>query len=231
MIRRIAAENRHFTNEEWLKTYWLFSFSDYFDPKNLNHGTLRVFNDDTVMPKSGFPDHPHSNFEIITIVLEGELTHRDSAGNSGTIKSGDVQRMSAGSGIVHSEFNLGDVPVHLYQIWIEPDEDYLKPSYEQRHFNFDEKNQLIKLVSPEGKDSLSIHSNSTLYRGFFEPDQQFTYLTDTKRRIFIYLTDGKIMINNEPLSRNDQARIEGESSLNVETFAHSDFILIDTPEY
>jgi quercetin 2,3-dioxygenase len=231
MIRRIPAENRHFTNDEWLKTYWLFSFSDYYDPKNLSHGALRVFNDDTVMPKSGFPNHPHSNFEIITIVLEGELTHRDSAGHRGTIKSGDVQRMSAGTGIVHSELNLANTPVHLYQIWIQPDEEDLEPSYDQRYFNFDEKNRLVKLVSPDGKGCLSIHSNSTLYRGSFEPDQQFTYSTDTERKIFIYPTDGEIRINNELIRRNDQARIEGENSLLIETLSKTNFVLIDTPEY
>lgn len=129
MIKIIPKGKRHFSDFGWLKTYWLFSFSDYFDPDNTRFGALRVFNDDIVAPGTGFPTHPHREMEIITIVLEGEITHKDSMGNKMVIRAGDVQRMSAGTGIIHSEFNLGDEPVHFYQIWIYPDEAELQPGY------------------------------------------------------------------------------------------------------
>ncbi len=118
MIDIIKADQRHFSDFGWLQTYWLFSFSSYFDPQNIRFGSLRVFNDDVVNPGTGFPTHPHEEMEIITIVLEGEMTHQDSMGNKTVIKAGDVQRMSAGTGLTHSEYNLAEKPVHFYQIWI-----------------------------------------------------------------------------------------------------------------
>lgn len=229
MIRRIPSERRHYTDAGWLKTYWLFSFGDYYDPENTGHGTLHVFNDDIVSSQYGFPDHPHNNYEIITVILEGELTHHDSAGNRGVIKSGDVQRMSAGSGVLHSEFNYGKDPVHLYQIWIKPNKEDLSPSYEQRHFNFNEMNHLVKFVSPEGENGLLIHSDSSLYYGKYDQDRKLVYTTDSQRKIFIYLTEGSIRINNVNFTANDQARIEGESTLFIQTVKSSKFIVIDVP--
>ncbi|OQW95695.1 MAG: hypothetical protein BWK77_07025 [Verrucomicrobia bacterium A1] len=118
MTQVIRAAQRHFSDFGWLKTFWLFSFSDYYDPENVQFGTLRVFNDDVVAPGTGFPAHPHQEMEIITVVLEGEMTHEDSMGNQAVIRAGDVQRMSAGTGLTHSEFNLADKPVHFYQVWV-----------------------------------------------------------------------------------------------------------------
>ena len=126
MIKTIRADERHFSDYGWLKTYWLFSFDTYHDPANLNHGALRVFNDDVVKPGTGFPTHSHREMEIITTVLSGEVTHEDSLGNRAVIRPGDVQRMTAGTGIAHSEYNRGSGPVHFYQIWIFPDERGLK---------------------------------------------------------------------------------------------------------
>jgi redox-sensitive bicupin YhaK (pirin superfamily) len=229
MIKRIPAESRHFTDAGWLKTYWLFSFSDYYDPENIAHGTLRVFNDDNVESQSGFPDHPHRNYEIVTIVLEGELTHWDSSGNRGVIKSGDVQRMSAGSGVYHSEMNIGENPVHLYQIWVEPNEENVLPSYEQKHFNLDEKNHLMKLVSSDGKDCIKINSDSSFYFGTFESDRQIRYESNPKRKVFIYIRQGEMRINNELFKSNDQARIENQSIIVIQTIKESGFVLIDVP--
>lgn len=231
MIKRIQGDERYFTNIGWLKTYWLFSFSDYYDPRNISHGGLRVFNDDIIQPQNGFPDHPHNNYEIITIILDGELTHWDSAGNKGVIRAGDVQRMTAGSGVFHSEFNYGIAPVHLYQIWIRPKEDDLPPSYEQRHFDLYEKNKLTRLASPEGKGCLLINSNSFLYSGCYEQDQKLIYTSEPERKVFIYMTSGEIRLNNECIKRNDQARIEGESSLQVNICESSKFIIIDVPAF
>lgn len=122
MKRTIRAPERHYNDHGWLKTFWLFSFSDYYDPENINFGSLRVFNDDVVEAGGGFPTHPHSEMEIVSIVLDGQLTHADSMGNKGVIRPCEVQRMSAGTGLTHSEFNDGDTPTHFYQIWLHPDE-------------------------------------------------------------------------------------------------------------
>jgi len=130
MIHVIRADERHFTDFGWLKTYWLFSFSEYYDPTNIQFGALRVFNDDVVAPHTGFGTHPHEEMEIITIVLDGEVTHEDSLGTKAVMRAGDVQRMSAGTGIQHSEFNLGEAPVHFYQFWLYPDICGLAPSYD-----------------------------------------------------------------------------------------------------
>jgi redox-sensitive bicupin YhaK (pirin superfamily) len=230
MIRHIPAENRHFTNAGWLQTFWLFSFSDYYDPKNVSHGALRVFNDDIVAPQSGFPDHPHISYQIVTIVLQGELTHWDDSGNKGVIKAGDVQRMSAGSGIFHSEFNYGNKPVHLYQIWIAPEFEDANPSYEQRHFNLDVKNQLILLVSRNGNNCISMNCDASIYHGNFQKDQKILFTPDPERKLFIYLTSGEIVINNEHFSKNDQARIEGEMDLQMRALADTEFVLIDVPD-
>ena len=128
MIQTVSAEQRHFSDFDWLKTYWLFSFSDYYDPANIQFGALRVYNDDVVAPGTGFPTHPHREMEIITLVLDGEMTHADSMGNRTVIGPGDVQRMSAGTGLTHSEFNLAAAPVHFHQIWIYPDQRGLAPT-------------------------------------------------------------------------------------------------------
>jgi redox-sensitive bicupin YhaK (pirin superfamily) len=135
MIHVVREHQRYFSDFGWLKTYWLFSFSRYYDPANIQFGALRVFNDDVVEPGTGFPTHPHEEMEIITIPLNGELTHEDSMGNKTVIRGGEVQRMSAGTGLTHSEFNLGNEPCHFYQIWIYPDVKGLEPTYDQREFD------------------------------------------------------------------------------------------------
>ena len=151
MIQVIRADERHFTDFDWLKTYWLFSFSEYYDPTNIQFGALRVFNDDVVAPHTGFGTHPHEEMEIITIVLDGEVTHEDSLGTKAVMRAGDVQRMSAGTGIHHSEFNLGEVPAHFYQIWIYPDTSGLPPSYDQKSFAGTVwTNRLVPVASGQG---------------------------------------------------------------------------------
>src|SRR5262249_21601382 len=132
MIHVIRADERHFTDFDWLKTYWLFSFSEYYDPANIQFGALRVFNDDVVAPNTGFGTHPHKEMEIITIVLDGEVTHEDSLGTKAVIRAGDVQRMSAGTGIRHCEFILGDVPAHVLLFSIDPDTTGLRTSYDDK---------------------------------------------------------------------------------------------------
>src|SRR5512137_605268 len=166
MFDVIRASHRHHSDFGWLKTYWLFSFSNYFDPRNIQFGALRVFNDDVVEPGTGFPTHPHEEMEIITTVLDGEMTHQDSMGNRTVIKAGDVQRMSAGTGLTHSEFNLAAAPVHFYQIWIFPDTKGLNPTYDQRTFSsaiF--TNRLVPVASGRGiRDTVTFHTDATIYR-------------------------------------------------------------------
>jgi len=231
MIDVIRAKDRHFTNFGWLKTYWLFSFSNYFDPHNIQFGALRVFNDDVVEPGSGFPTHPHKEMEIITIVLDGEVTHEDSMGNKAVIQGGDVQRMSAGTGLTHSEFNLAAKPVQFYQIWIIPDVAGLKPSYDQRSYEPAEwQNRLLPVASgQELPDVVTFHSDATIYRCALDAGRSMTFDRTEGRRLFVYLTTGQLTVNGLQLGESDQARIDTEEPLGLEAHGGADFILIDVP--
>jgi hypothetical protein len=231
MIQVIRKEQRHFNDFGWLKTYWLFSFADYFDPANIQFGALRVFNDDVVEPGTGFPTHPHKEMEIVTIVLDGEMTHEDSMGTKTVIRPGDVQRMSAGTGVTHSEFNLGTHPVHFYQIWILPDLPDLAPSYDQRTYRpSDYVNRLFPLASGQGiADTVTLHTDATIYRSDLEPGHSLAMPHVAGRRVFIYLAKGEIAINGTTLRENEQARIDEDASLHIEGRHHADFVLIDVP--
>lgn len=231
MIQIIKAARRHFSDFGWLKTYWLFSFSNYYDPHNIQFGALRVFNDDIVEPGTGFPTHPHEEMEIITIVLDGEMTHQDSMGNKSVIKAGDVQRMSAGTGLTHSEFNLADHPVHFYQIWLFPDIKGLSPTYDQKTYDTQAwQNRLFPLASGRGlPDTVTFHTDATLYRCVLEPGKNVTHTCDTGRRIYIYLSEGCISINDQTLNSKDQARIDTDIPLEIKARDLSDLILIDVP--
>lgn len=231
MIEIIKADARHLSDFGWLKTYWLFSFSHYFDPHNIQFGALRVFNDDVVQPDTGFPTHPHEEMEIITIVLEGEMTHQDSMQNIAVIKAGDVQRMSAGTGLTHSEFNLAERPVHFYQIWIFPDESGLKPTYDQKHFEASEwRNRLLPVASGQGIDGVvTFHTKATIYRCSLEAGKEAVHKTTAGRRIFLYLTEGQITANDETLKAKDQARVDIDVPLTLKAQQQSELILIDVP--
>jgi redox-sensitive bicupin YhaK (pirin superfamily) len=231
MIEVIKGDRRHFSDFGWLKTYWLFSFSSYFDPQNIQFGALRVFNDDIVEPGTGFPTHPHEEMEIVTIVLQGAMTHQDSMGNKAVIKAGDVQRMSAGTGLTHSEFNLSDEPVHFYQIWIYPDHAGLNPSYDQRSYHSENwKNRLFPVASGQGvPGSVSFHTDATIYRCALEAEKKVVHNETAGRRIFLYLTDGRVSINGASLKATDQARIDIEESVVIQAQQPSELILIDVP--
>ncbi len=230
MIEITRSGNRHFSDFGWLKTYWLFSFSSYFDPNNIQFGALRVFNDDVVEPGTGFPTHPHREMEIVTIVLEGEMTHEDSMGNRTVIKAGDVQRMSAGTGLTHSEFNLADEPVHFYQIWFFPDIAGLEPTYHQK--NYDTKcwkNRLFPLASGQGiPGTVTFNTDATIYRCSLEEGNHVDYVA-AGRRIFVYLTEGRVELNGHDLAANDQARIDIDEPLRIEANDDASLILIDVP--
>jgi redox-sensitive bicupin YhaK (pirin superfamily) len=231
MVEIISASKRHFSDFGWLKTYWLFSFSDYYDPENVQFGALRVFNDDVVEPGMGFPTHPHEEMEIVTVVLDGEMMHADSMGNKAVIRVGDVQRMSAGTGLTHSEFNLADAPVHFYQIWIYPDEKDLTPSYDQKHYEpASWQNQVFPVASGQDKPgAVTFHTDATIYRADLEEGKTIDFKTDESRRIFVYLTKGDAHVNGRRLASNDQARIDLETAIQIEASSPISLVLIDVP--
>jgi quercetin 2,3-dioxygenase len=232
MITVIPAERRYYSDFGWLKTHWLFSFSDYYDPANIQFGALRVFNDDIVAPGTGFPMHPHKEMEIVTVVLEGEITHRDDLGNSSTIKAHEVQRMSAGTGIHHSEFNLGKVPVHFFQIWILPDQPGLNPSYDQHTFQPGSwYNVFFPVASGAGhKGAVSFHTDATIYLAQIGESHSLPYLCEDSRKVFIYPFEGDLSVNGSALQACDQARVDLEPSLEVQAGKKGcSLILIDVP--
>ncbi|MCF7804456.1 MAG: pirin family protein [Candidatus Marinimicrobia bacterium] len=229
MIRKIPAEDRHYQEMGWLKTHWLFSFSNYFDPENVQFGNLRVFNDDYVEPHSGFQTHPHSEMEIVTIVMSGTITHKDSMGNEISISPGEIQRMTAGTGVRHSEMNDGDDPLKFYQIWFIPDEKGLEPDYGQKKFATEAyRNSLTPVVSSDSQNgALDINASITIYRSIADPGQTFEYPIEENRGVFLYVTDGELDINGTTFSTKDQARVSEESKIVIEAKQETQFIMID----
>ena len=231
MIEKIEASQRFFADHGWLKTHLLFSFANYRDPENTHFGSLRVFNDDIVAAGAGFPEHPHDNMEIVTIVLEGELTHKDNLGNIGILKPGEVQRMSAGSGIIHAEYNNSENPVHLYQIWIFPRSENLPPSYEQKDFSINfSKNTLIPVASGKHQEGAMImQTDATVYIADLEANTTTSHSLNHNRGLFIYIQNGNLEINGIGFSINDQARIINESEIILKAKENTKCILIDVP--
>lgn len=229
MIQKITAQDRHFTDMNWLKTYWLFSFSNYFDAGNVDHGMLRVYNDDIVEPHTGFSTHPHEEMEIISIVLDGEMTHKDTMGNETVIRKNDVQRMTAGTGLFHSEQNDSNHPVHFHQIWIHPDKTGLTPSYDQKNFAPEQwKNKLTLLAGEDSSESVvALNTDASIYRSELDQENIVNYTAKPNRKLFIYVIDGSLTLNGENFETNDQARISDTQSLQITARSQTDFILID----
>ena len=231
MIDIIKAKDRNFNDFGWLQTYWLFSFSNYFDPHNIQFGALRVFNDDIVQSGTGFPTHPHEEMEIITIVLSGEMTHEDSMGNKSIIAAGDVQRMSAGTGLTHSEYNLAKDPVNFYQIWIFPDKSKLKPTYDQKSYSTSQwKNQIFPVASGQGiPGTVTFHTDATIYRCDLDAGQSVVFDAIIGRRIFVYITKGKMLVGEQKMEQKYQARIDTDDPLHFTASENTEFLLIDVP--
>ncbi|MGZ4825590.1 MAG: pirin family protein [Terriglobales bacterium] len=227
---RPASERGHF-DHGWLNTYHTFSFADYHDPKHTHFRALRVINEDTVQPGGGFGTHPHRDMEIITYILKGGLAHKDSMGNGSTIVPGDVQRMSAGTGVLHSEFNHSpDELVHLLQIWIFPDQHGLKPSYEQKSFSAGDKLNRLRLVaSPEASDgSVTIHSDARVYGSVLEAGKSVNHKLAKGRGAWVQVIRGEIEVNGKKLAAGDGASIENESMLTITgQSGSSEFLLFD----
>lgn len=233
MIKQITASERHeATTGDWLRSNYLFSFADYYDPANVQFGPLRVFNDDYVSADSGFPTHPHTEMEIVTIVLDGELTHTDNLGNDLAIQAGEVQRMTSGTGITHSEANRSDADVHLLQLWFLPNKRGLAPSYEHLKIDFlDTKDELVPLVTGQKvlEDVVFINSNSTIYYGNFSQGKDLDYQTYKIRKSLIYVLDGTLIVNGVELERNDQLRLEDQELISFHAASKASFILVDVP--
>jgi len=230
MIEIIPAEARYFLDKGWLKSYFLFSFSDYYAPENTHFGDLCVFNEFLIEPGNGFSTHKHSEAEIVTLVLEGELTHEDNMGNKTILDYEQVQAMSAGSGVEHSEFNEGKSPARLCQIWVRPFRPGLKPSYSYKKFEASAwKNNLLPVASGQNsKNSVKINSDTTIYRASLEERNYISFELSENRLAFIYLSSGELNLSGQKLKKGDQARITGENSLKFEAASKtSEFVLID----
>ncbi len=222
MITLRRSHERGHANHGWLDTYYTFSFSSYYDPAQMGFSSLRVINDDRVAAGGGFPTHGHRDMEIITYVLEGSLEHKDSMGNGSVIYPGDVQRMSAGTGITHSEHNPSESePVHLLQIWIVPDQVNVTPSYEQIHFTAGEKRNRLQLIaSPDGRTgSVTIHQDAFVYASLLDPGESVTYGLSPQRCAYVHVARGEVTLNGKILSAGDGARIMQEPTLELR--AHS----------
>ncbi|HEX7358762.1 MAG TPA: pirin family protein [Ignavibacteriaceae bacterium] len=227
------SEDRGKANYGWLDTKYSFSFANYYNPKMMHFGMLRVLNDDTVVPAMGFGTHPHDNMEIITLVLEGALEHKDSMGTGSVIYKDEVQVMSAGSGITHSEFNPSDKEgVKLFQIWIFPKEKNIKPRYDQKAFPLAERrNNLVAAVSGLNKEgSLYIHQDAEIYLGTFDKGQTINYKTSKQGNgQYIFVIDGQIRTADEDLFKRDAIGISEKDEFTIETVEDSYFIIIDVP--
>jgi quercetin 2,3-dioxygenase len=216
MITIRPAQERGHANHGWLDTYHTFSFADYHDPKNVHFRSLRVINEDRVAPGYGFGTHPHNDMEIITYVLQGALAHKDSMGTGSTIVPGEVQRMSAGTGVLHSEFNHSkDEEVHLYQVWILPEKKAIEPSYEQKFFSDEEKlNQLRVIASPTAENgAVKIHQDARLLAGLLEDGKSVTHALAKGRGAWIQVATGSVTLNGKALKAGDGAAITDEEKI------------------
>ncbi len=228
LIRR--SDDRGRANLGWLDSRHTFSFADYHDPRYMGFGPLRVINEDRVQPGKGFGTHGHRDMEIISYVLEGELAHRDSMGNGSVIRRGDVQRMSAGTGVQHSEFNNSpSAPVHFFQIWLFPDRRNLAPGYEEKHFDDEAKRGTLKLVaSSDGRlGSVVVHQNADLYAALLAPGDEVVHTTERTAKGWIQVASGAVTVNGEELAAGDGAAIAYEESVAIKSGAASELLLFD----
>jgi redox-sensitive bicupin YhaK (pirin superfamily) len=232
MIAIRRSQERGHANHGWLDSYHTFSFADYHDPAHVQFSVLRVINEDRVLPGAGFPTHGHRDMEIVSYVLEGGLEHKDSLGTGSVIRPGDVQRMSAGTGVRHSEFNASKVePVHFLQIWILPKTPGIAPGYEQKHFAPAElTGQLRVIASPDGRDgSVTIHQDAFLYATKLADEASVTHQLAPGRRAYIHVARGNVALNGTALAAGDGARIEQEPSLTLAQGQAAEVLVFDLP--
>lgn len=229
MTQRYSSE-RGYADHGWLKSFHSFSFAGYYDPAHMGFGNLRVINEDRIAAGKGFGTHGHQNMEIISYVLSGELAHKDSMGNVKGIPPGDVQRMSAGSGVQHSEFNHAEgQTTHLLQIWIEPNVTGIAPSYEQKTFPDAEKRGALRLVaSPDGaQGSVTIHADAKLYAGLFDGAETATLALNPARKSYVHLVRGELTVNGRKLTGGDALLAEGESQIALTDGKDAEVLVFD----
>src|SRR6185295_13796399 len=230
MIVVRSAQDRGHANHGWLDSHHTFSFADYYDPREMGFGALRVINEDRVAPGKGFGTHPHRDMEIISYVLEGALAHKDSIGTGSVIRPGDVQRMSAGTGVLHSEFNPSPQdPVHFLQIWIEPNEYGIAPSYEQKNFSGDRKQGHLRLIaSPDAADgSVKIHQDARVYAAVLDSGDVVNYSLPPSRKAYVQVARGVVELNDNALSAGDGAKVSGEQELRLSGGKAAEVLLFD----
>ena len=230
MIQVRKAGERGHANHGWLDTYHTFSFASYVDPEHMGYRSLRVMNEDFVAPGQGFGTHPHRDMEIVTYVLEGALEHKDSMGNGEVLRPGEFQRMSAGTGITHSEFNPStDEPVHLYQIWLLPERKGIEPSYEQKRFPEEERRNRLRLVaSPDAADgSLLIHQDARVYLACLDQDASTEHALAPGRGAWLQVLRGEVALNGQPLKMSDGAAVEEEKGVKISAAATAEVMLFD----
>jgi quercetin 2,3-dioxygenase len=231
LIRR--SQDRGFADHGWLKSYHSFSFADYHDPGHVHFGPLRVINEDRVVPGAGFGTHGHRDMEIISYVLEGELSHKDSTGTASTIRPGDVQRMSAGSGVRHSEFNGShERLVHFLQIWIIPDVAGIPAEYEEKRFEEHEKRGRLRLIaSPDGSSgSVRIHQDARVYAGLFDGVEQGELRVAADRLVYVHVARGRIVANDQRLEAGDALKLTGEPLLRLAGGESAEVLVFDLPD-
>lgn len=228
---RHAADRGH-ANLGWLDTWHSFSFAEYQDPAHMNFGPLRVINEDRVEPGKGFGTHGHRDMEIITYVLEGQLEHKDSMGNGSVMGPGDVQRMSAGHGVQHSEFNPSQSePVHLLQVWILPEVRGVEPGYEQTRFeDADKRGRLRLIASPDGAEgSVTVHQDARVYAGLFDGDEDARLALGAGRRAYVHVARGAVSVNGTQLGAGDAARLEAEDAVSIARGRAAEVLVFDLP--
>lgn len=232
MIAVRRSSERGHANHGWLDSYHTFSFADYHDPEHMGVSVLRVINEDRVQPGAGFPTHGHRDMEILSYVLEGALEHKDSMGNGSIIRPGDVQRMSAGSGVRHSEYNASDKdPVHFLQIWILPKVQGIKPGYEQKRFEPAELDGRLRLVaSPDGRDgSVTIHQDASLYATKLAGGARVSHTLAPGRTAYVHVARGEVSVNAVRLSAGDGARLENEAAVALADGQAAEVLVFDLP--
>lgn len=230
MIQVRRSEERGHADHGWLDTYHTFSFNTYHDEKFMGFRSLRVINEDRIQPGMGFGTHPHHDMEIITYVIEGALEHKDNMGNGSVIRPGNVQRMSAGSGVMHSEFNpSSNEPVHLLQIWIMPERKGVEPGYEEKNFAVDEKKDRFRLIaSRDGRDqSVRIHQDANVYASVLEKENEITMPIQSGRHVWVQVISGNVQLGNYSLKPGDGASVSEEESIRLKGLETSEMLVFD----
>jgi redox-sensitive bicupin YhaK (pirin superfamily) len=232
MLAIRKSDDRGHANHGWLNSYHTFSFGAYYEPQHMGVSNLRVINDDTVAPGGGFSTHGHNDMEIISYVLQGALEHKDSMGNGAVIRPGDVQRMSAGTGVTHSEYNhSASEPVHFLQIWLQPNEMGVEPSYDQRHFPVgDRRGRWVLLVSPDGRDgSIATHQDALMFGSLLASGETLEYRFDADRQGYLHLARGRLGVGDITLSQGDGLAVQKQELLELEGIEDAEVLLFDLP--